>query len=107
VGLELARVTNLPSLHGSIVSVLLLATLMCRLAHPNGKSASNHIVVDLPQPLTSLETDLVMGGDLNCILSSEHSIGTRILAQPLPWPYNASNLYMSGQRQLRRRQSHI
>lgn len=68
--------------------VLLLSTLMCRLAHPNGKSASSHIVVDLPRLLTSLEPDLRMGGDLNCILSSEHSTGTRILAQPLPWLCN-------------------
>jgi len=80
---------------------------MCRLAHPNGKSASNHIVVNLPQLLTSLEPDLVMGGDLNCILSSEHSIGLRISAQPLPWSYNASNLFMSGQIQLGKRLSHI
>jgi len=65
VGLELKRVTNLPSWNRSIVSLLLLATFMCRLAHPNGKSANNHTVVDLPQLLTSLEPDLVMGGDLN------------------------------------------
>jgi hypothetical protein len=83
VGLERTRVTNLPSRHDSIVLVLLLATLMCRLAHPNGRSASNH-VVDLPQLFTSFEPDLIMGGDLNCISYSEHGIGTRILAQPLP-----------------------
>jgi hypothetical protein len=72
--IELTRVASLPSGHGSIVQVLLLAKPVCRLAHPNGRSTSNHML------LTSLESDLMLGGDFSCILSSAHSAETRILA---------------------------